>query len=429
MKSLFSFLTMAGFAFHLHAQVTLSANDMPQPGDILHYAEDSTVADLNIGVPGGAQSWDFSSLSADLEQVISVIPVEQSPLAAEFPDANICLQTDEYYQYGQLSAEHFNALGIALYLFDTENLTALRFSPPQSIIEFPTTWNSSYSSTYGIDLKIDGADLGVDSIRIRQVATKEVIFDSYGDLILPSGTFEAIRAREYTTSHDSLFVQLFGFWQLVDASVIVDSVYQWYGPAGKGVLATINLDPLTGTPAYASYFSSIETQVQAPVAQFTYQLTGGIASFADESTNQPTEWLWDFGDNTTSTDQNPTHEYSVSGTYEVCLTATNEGGSSTICQSVVVIVTGTDETGNVSGIIVFPNPMSDRFHIQIDNQTLLPGCTLHIFDATGRLLEQHKVSDSNWSMPVHNFVAGTYFYQLQNAKGEVIHRGKLLKNE
>ena len=48
----------------------------------------------------------------------------------------------------------------------------------------------------------------------------------------------------------------------------------------------------------------------------------GMVYFTDLSTNAPIEWLWEFGDGETSTDQNPTHLYDE-GTYSVTLTATN----------------------------------------------------------------------------------------------------------
>ncbi|AAM07055.1 PKD domain-containing protein [Methanosarcina acetivorans] len=71
----------------------------------------------------------------------------------------------------------------------------------------------------------------------------------------------------------------------------------------------------------------------SPVANFTATPTSGSAplavSFTDQSTNAPTSWVWDFGDDTSSTSQNPTHTYSASGTYTVILTATNIAGTNT----------------------------------------------------------------------------------------------------
>ena len=71
----------------------------------------------------------------------------------------------------------------------------------------------------------------------------------------------------------------------------------------------------------------------APVADFTVDQRIGnapfIVQFRDLSTNNPTSWLWQFGDGTTSTDQNPRHVYPYIGAYNVTLTATNQYGSDT----------------------------------------------------------------------------------------------------
>jgi PKD repeat protein len=70
-----------------------------------------------------------------------------------------------------------------------------------------------------------------------------------------------------------------------------------------------------------------------PVAQFSATPLSGTAplpvTFTDLSSNYPTSWIWDFGDGSTSTAQNPTHTYLEPGTYEVSLTVTNEAASNT----------------------------------------------------------------------------------------------------
>jgi PKD repeat protein len=68
-----------------------------------------------------------------------------------------------------------------------------------------------------------------------------------------------------------------------------------------------------------------------PVANFSVQLTTVAVDtevqFTDTSTGNPmTAWAWDFGDGTTSSEQNPIHIYEVAGTYTVTLAATNECG-------------------------------------------------------------------------------------------------------
>jgi len=60
--------------------------------------------------------------------------------------------------------------------------------------------------------------------------------------------------------------------------------------------------------------------------------------FIDESTGDITKWEWDFGDGTTSTEQNPTHIYKDLLTYTVTLTVTGPAGTDTKTESDLVTV-------------------------------------------------------------------------------------------
>lgn len=64
-----------------------------------------------------------------------------------------------------------------------------------------------------------------------------------------------------------------------------------------------------------------------------------VISFTDHSTSDGTiiSWSWDFGDGTSSTEQNPTHTYLQPGTYLVCLHITDDSGcTSHVCHNVIV---------------------------------------------------------------------------------------------
>ena len=71
----------------------------------------------------------------------------------------------------------------------------------------------------------------------------------------------------------------------------------------------------------------------APVANFRVDERVGkapfIVQFKDISTGNPTRWSWDFGDGTTSSEQNPRHIYQWDGAYDVHLTVSNQYGSDT----------------------------------------------------------------------------------------------------
>ncbi|MFA4859759.1 DUF2341 domain-containing protein [Methanoregula sp.] len=86
------------------------------------------------------------------------------------------------------------------------------------------------------------------------------------------------------------------------------------------------------------------TAPSAPIAGFSGTPASGTApltvTFTDTSTNSPTSWIWDFGDNdsTNATVQNPVHAYASAGTYTVNLTATNAGGSNSLEKSGFITV-------------------------------------------------------------------------------------------
>ena len=69
-------------------------------------------------------------------------------------------------------------------------------------------------------------------------------------------------------------------------------------------------------------FSGTPTSGSAPLTvQFTDLSTPGSSSI--------TEWLWDFGDGSTSTSQNPSHIFTSNGNYTIELTVTTTVGSNT----------------------------------------------------------------------------------------------------
>ncbi len=99
-----------------------------------------------------------------------------------------------------------------------------------------------------------------------------------------------------------------------------------------------------------------------PLPDFTATPTAGFAPltvvFTDQSCGKPTGWQWSFGDGQSSTQQNPTHVYTQSGTsFDVSLAADNGYGpnpNTTVYNNLVRTFlgnTGTSDT-NIDGIAV-----------------------------------------------------------------------------
>ncbi len=76
-----------------------------------------------------------------------------------------------------------------------------------------------------------------------------------------------------------------------------------------------------------------------------------------KSSKDITSWLWNFGDGTTSTEQNPSHTYTSAGTYTVTLTVDNGTTENTETKTDYINVTG----GAVTGTILQENFDGDVF--------------------------------------------------------------------
>ncbi|CZF86019.1 M20/M25/M40 family metallo-hydrolase [Grimontia marina] len=87
-----------------------------------------------------------------------------------------------------------------------------------------------------------------------------------------------------------------------------------------------------------------ECDNEAPVASFTLSANGMMVSFQSTSTddNAIVSYLWNFGDNSQSTQANPSHQYSKEGVFSVSLTVKDdEGLTHTVTQQVEVSKTDT----------------------------------------------------------------------------------------
>ncbi len=131
---------------------------------------------------------------------------------------------------------------------------------------------------------------------------------------------------------------------------------------------------LTASNAYGSDLLERTDYIDAgggvPVVSFSVDRTvvpmDTLISFTDESENSPTNWLWDFGDGSSSTEQDPTHSYTTVGTYPVSLTASNGYGSDTEIRTDYITVT---EAGSEEDYIQFNPHLGYGTMSDIDDNT------------------------------------------------------------
>ncbi len=137
--------------------------------------------------------------------------------------------------------------------------------------------------------------------------------------------------------------------QFTNTSSSNSTSFDWQFPGGNPSSSTAQNPPsvvyaipgiytvtLTASnSAGSSTFSQVIVVSGGPTANFSSTVNLLTASFTNSSSNSLT-YSWDFGDGGSSNLPNPTHDYAADGTYTVVLTASNDCGTSTFSQNVVI---------------------------------------------------------------------------------------------
>ncbi|MDX1940579.1 MAG: PKD domain-containing protein [Saprospiraceae bacterium] len=124
------------------------------------------------------------------------------------------------------------------------------------------------------------------------------------------------------------------------------SSWQWLFPEGltsfdKNPVATFTVPGSYKVQLVAANAEGFDTSVifisvkGKPDAAFSFDQVENMVTFSNQSINTQT-YLWQFGDNNSSTLQHPIHTYANPGTYNVQLIAMNECGSDTLQQTIAL---------------------------------------------------------------------------------------------
>jgi len=149
-------------------------------------------------------------------------------------------------------------------------------------------------------------------------------------------------------------------------------------------------------------------------ASFTSNDSALTANFTSTS-NSAASYLWDFGDGNQSTAQNPTHNYSNTGLYTVCLTTWNICGDSTSsCDTVLIVITDGLSIDSHVEFGVFPNPMTDASVVIVNSSEYSGAYTFEMVDASGKLVRtQNGLFNQPMNVNRGDLADGVYFYTIK----------------
>lgn len=129
-------------------------------------------------------------------------------------------------------------------------------------------------------------------------------------------------------------------------------------------------------------------------------------------------WLWDFGDGTTDTVQNPSHTYSVPGTYPVCLSVEDSCDIITSCKNVEtggIITTAGQMQRSKSKLNVYPNPGFGN-QVKVVVPELEPG-TIEFINLPGEIVLSITNYYSNQLIDIDGLARGAYIIQYNGLNG------------
>jgi hypothetical protein len=144
-------------------------------------------------------------------------------------------------------------------------------------------------------------------------------------------------------------------------------------------------------------------------------------------------YLWDFGDGTTSTLQYPTHSYATAGPFNLCLTIDDGNGcTDTFCDSIgsngvifraggfdLIVESSTplsvNEVNIKSGVLIFPNPATNEFQLELKSW-VSKEVEIKITDVNGKTIQTKTIANVNRDKTIQfnasKWSRGIYFIQV-----------------
>ncbi|HII92472.1 MAG TPA: PKD domain-containing protein, partial [Methanosarcina sp.] len=345
-------------------------------------------------------------------------------------DAKFQNTTDDPMRATMNSLENFNSSLNNESLAETlGNLTS------NSFIAANETLNPTYPVNLTNNTNLTGSANLTDTFDLDRVVSLEEANSSTGSLV--SGVFsgfgggggfggsdndegilpEAFFSSNVTEGYAPLNVQLTDLsqnatewkWDFGDgASSQKQNTAHTYSAAGTYII-TLDASNSNGTDSQSVTLTVLEPPevIIHPVADFSSSITRGPVPFSVQFTDlseNATEWKWDFGDGTISTERNPVHIYSATGKYTVTLTVTNEVGTDTKTRTDYINV-GIASTVKLTSITLDGENSTGA-------TTNSGALTTNSEDSLGQI----GVSDENgvfFNQPSHNSPFGEIFIPLQ----------------
>lgn len=223
-KKLIIPLVFCWMCFSANAQITVTMNNYTS-SSISQKVDTMPVPGINPGNAGANQTYNFAALNSHLTSGSSLIMPSLGVLGAKFPMTNVCMIQDTMYFYFDSSSSKLSFWGVAGDLLKNSVNNAQVYSNPQTIITFPSTYNTAFSDTALYDAKLPYnayyQGYWVDSVREKERIITVSNMDGWGTVSTPlTSGFPCLRQNIMKYSVDSSWAKVvvgnFHYWLLIE---------------------------------------------------------------------------------------------------------------------------------------------------------------------------------------------------------------------
>ena len=374
MKRIFVLFALL-YSCNIHAQISFLSDDYAQIDDSYHVSQANTgLLDFDFAATGTDFSWDFSTMPFESQDDITFVDPANAGYqftwclangviigcASAFEDlTNLAQPQINELDLGPVALSNIinhqkitnttlenRLLGISVDLGGFPLPVPIDYEEVDTLYQFPLEFGNQDSS-YG-RLVLDLSDVGVD-ITFVQDSKRVNEIEGWGSLQTPYGEFpNTLKVRTRVEQTDTITTM---GTSIPTTTTRVE--YRWFSKDyGIPVLEAVGLE-VAGEVIInqVTYIDSVRCIDPTAFFLFTpFFPTFDAASQSSEvnfnnlSTNAST-FMWDFGDGSTSTEENPSHTFSCPGLQDVQLIVVNDVCDEYTADTVSIPVFINDTTG------------------------------------------------------------------------------------
>lgn len=233
MKKYFYLFTLLFLCYSAYSQPVINSSDMPATPDTIRFRSASFVTGLDYEQTGMNYTWDFSSLNGTSTGADTFVAMSATPLIYQLTfllgsnNANMAspqgdfnfipgFQMNDLYNFHKKQTSNFTLAGMGASISGIP--IPIKFNTADVIYKFPITAGTEDSCQVSFSMGITG--LGYLDIQKK----RHNYVDGWGTLILPTGSFQAIRVKSVITETDSLYVDSLGMGMAIPRNSIE---YKW----------------------------------------------------------------------------------------------------------------------------------------------------------------------------------------------------------